>query len=177
MKSAAKTALRSLKKQTPPQKPQVNPNAKNNGAYSSPARAASDLVATHYSLERPVSPRLIRLINPKCLLRIRRMIHFRSPPMPQHPPMRLTPRRHLIALLGPVRHRSFIAPLQQLTHRLPMRPHHHKRFHRRFRFPTGHRPERIAPIAKHLRSQTPLRLRRLLSNSKRGKDKPWHKQP
>src|SRR5262249_22033257 len=109
-------------------------------------------------------------IDAKGLLCRRRTVHLRSAPPPQEITVRILPRRHFIALLGPVGEGSFIAAVQKLAHRFPVRVFKHESLHRFFGVPAGTGPECIATIAKELPPEVPPCTACLLRNARGGED-------
>jgi hypothetical protein len=81
--------------------------------------------------------------------------------------MRLLPRRHVDARLCPVDQGSLVTPLQQASHRRPVRLRQHERSHRAFRQPTGRGPKRTPAIPQETDREVTLGLLRLPNNVQR----------
>lgn len=81
------------------------------------------------------------------------MPHFRPAPLRDHPSMCLPPIRELGALLQPVDDSGFVAPVQELRHRTPVRRRHHKLPHRGFVLPRGAGPERAFRVVEQAPAQ------------------------
>src|SRR6266851_3540077 len=72
------------------------------------------------------------------------MIHPRPPAILFQMFVGFRPGRQFGALLGPMDHRGFVAPLDELAHGLSVGAGSHKLFHRRFACPDRARPEGVA---------------------------------
>lgn len=90
-----------------------------------------------------------------------RVIYLRSPALILEAQVRFPPRRQFAALLIPMDHRGFVAPVSQLAHGLHVGARDHEFLHCRFAVPESAGPKSVAAIAEQLRRQVPLRPARL----------------
>lgn len=101
------------------------------------------------------------------------MVDFREPSLRLQFLMRVGPTRLSIVLLLPMNQGSFVAPFEDLSHRLSVRSSQHEIFHCGFAGPHSAGPECAVTVAEQRRRDISLRMPCLTGRSK-SVEKKWN---